>query len=402
MTPSEPLPATPRGRPAPIRPEIEELQDSGIVQVWRLGFEVPDVIGLWVGEGDLPTPAFICEAAAAALRAGETFYTHKRGIPELRCALIDYHERIYGVTLDDARLAVTSSGMNAMMLAMQTIAGAGDNVVAVTPVWPNIFATVEIMGAQVRHVPLTPSAPGWSLDLDRLFGSCDARTRAIYVATPGNPTGWVMPQAQQRAVLDFARERGIWVLADEVYGRIVYDPPAGGRRAAPSFLELAEPEDSLFVVNSFSKAWAMTGWRIGWLVAPARAMNCIDRLIEYNTSGGQAFLQRGCVAALQDGEGFVAEMVERCRQGRDLVLQRLGGMRRVRIVRPQAAFYVMFQVDGMRDSLDFAKRLVREARVGLAPGSAFGPAGEGHLRLCFASSTGRLSAAMDRLQAVLD
>ncbi len=402
MTTSRPLPAASARPVAPIRPEIEELEDSRIVQVWRLGFEVPDVIGLWVGEGDLPTPSFICEPAIAALRSGETFYTHKRGIPELRQALIDYHARLYGVRLDDSCLAVTSAGMNAMMLAVQTVVGAGDNVVAVTPVWPNIFATIEIMGGEVRHVPLTPAPFGWSLDLDRLFASCDARTRAIYVASPGNPTGWVMPREQQRAVLDFARRRGLWVLADEVYARLVYDVPAGGGMAAPSFLELAEPEDSLFVVNSFSKAWAMTGWRVGWLIAPPRAMGFIDRLIEYNTSGGQAFLQRGCVAALNDGEGFVAEMVARCRAGRDLVLQRLGGMRQVQVVRPEAAFYVMFRVEGMRDSLEFAKRLVRKSRVGLAPGSAFGPGGEGHLRLCFATGTDRLSEAMDRLQQVLD
>ena len=396
MTPD---PALLRCSPLPIRPEMAELRESKIVEVWQLGFKIPDVIGLWVGEGDLPTPAFICEPAIAALRGGETFYTHKRGIPELRHALIDYTRRIYGVRLKDDRLAVTSAGMNAMMLAMQTIIGPGDNVVAVTPVWPNIFATVEIMGGHMRYDPLIPGAAGWSLDLDRLFDACDARTRAIYVATPGNPTGWVMPEGQQRAVLDFARRRGLWIIADEVYGRLIYDD---GRAAAPSFLELAEPEDALYVVNSFSKAWAMTGWRIGWLTMPAAVMPMIDQLIEYNTSGAQPFLQRGCVAALNDGERFVAEIVARCRAGRDLVIQRLGGMRKTCVVRPQAAFYVMFQVEGMTDSLAFAKRLVEEARVGLAPGSAFGPGGEGHLRLCFASSTERLSAAMDRLQPLLD
>jgi aspartate/methionine/tyrosine aminotransferase len=382
---------------APIRPEIEALEDSRIVEVWKLGFQVPDVIGLWVGEGDLPTPAFICEEAAAALRRGETFYTYKRGIPELRQALIDYHQRLYGVRLADDRLAVTSAGMNAMMLAMETLIGAGDNAVCVTPVWPNIFATVEILGGTVRHMPLTPTPSGWQLDLDRLFALCDQRTRVIYVASPGNPTGWVMSRAEQQAVLDFCRRRGIWAVADEVYARIVYD----GRAAAPSFLELAAPDDPLVVVNSFSKAWAMTGWRIGWMVAPARLIAMVDKLIEFNTSGAQPFLQRGCVAAITEGEPFVAEMVARYRAGRELVMQRLGGMARVHIVRPVAAYYVMFGVEGMTDSLAFAKRLVHEARVGLAPGSAFGPGGDGHLRLCFASSRERLSQAMDRLEPLL-
>jgi aspartate/methionine/tyrosine aminotransferase len=382
---------------APIRPEIEALADSHIVEVWKLGFQVPDVIGLWVGEGDLPTPAFICEAAAEALRRGDTFYTHKRGIPELRQALIDYHRKIYGVSLADDRIAVTSAGMNAMMLAMESLVGAGDNAVCVTPVWPNIFATIEILGGAVRHLPLDPTPAGWQLDLDRLFAACDGRTRVIYLASPGNPTGWVMPRQQQRDILEFARRRGIWIIADEVYGRIVYD----GAPAAPSFLELATPEDPVVVVNSFSKAWAMTGWRIGWMVMPPRLTAMVDKLIEFNTSGAQPFLQRACVAALEEGEPFVAEMVGRYRAGRELVLQRLGGMCRVRIVRPEAAFYVMFGVDGMSDSLAFAKRLVREARVGLAPGSAFGPGGEGHLRLCFAASPERLSQAMEWLEPAL-
>ena len=385
--------------PSPyIRPEIAEIEESKIAQVWRLGFTVPDVIGLWVGEGDLPTPDFICDAAAAALRAGRTFYTHKRGLPELRQAIIDYTAGLYGVRLADDRVSVTTAGMNAIMLTMQAVVGPGDNVVAPTPVWPNALAAARIMGGKVREVPLIAAAAGWSLDLDRLFDACDERTRAIFIASPGNPTGWLMPREQQRAVLDFCRRRGIWMIADEVYHRFVYD----GRKAAPSFLELAEADDPLIVVHSFSKAWAMTGWRLGWLVTPPAVTRIIDNIIEFNTSGAQPFLQYGCIAALGQGEAFVAQMVERCRVGRELVLQRLGGMRRVRIVRPEAAFYVMFRVEGMGDELAYAKRLVHEARVGLAPGSAFGAGGEGHLRLCFASSTDRLSLAMDRLAPHLD
>jgi len=397
MAPEDILLQPPSQPIAPIRPHIEALEDSRIVEVWKLGFQIPDVIGLWVGEGDLPTPAFICDAAAEALKRGETFYTHKRGIPELRQALIDYHQRIYRIRLADDRIAVTSAGMNAMMLAMECLVGPGDNAVCVTPVWPNIFATIEIMGADVRHFPLDPTPMGWQLDLDRLFAACDERTRVIYLASPGNPSGWVMPRAQQLALLEFARKRGLWIVADEVYARIVYD----GALAAPSFLELAEPDDALVVVNSFSKAWAMTGWRIGWMIMPARLTEVVDKLIEFNTSGAQPFLQRGCVAALTQGEPFVTEMVARYRTGRDLVLQRLGGMRRVHIVRPEAAFYTMFAVDGVTDSLAFAKHLVTETRVGLAPGSAFGPGGEGHLRLCFAASLDRLSQAMDRLEPAL-
>ena len=377
--------------PVKLRREIAQLKDSQIVDVWKMGFSVPDVIGLWVGEGDLPTTRFICDAAAKALQDGKTFYTYKRGIPELRQALIEHHCALYGIEIADERIAVTSSGMNAMMLIIQTLVGAGDNAVCVTPVWPNIFACIEILGGEARHVALRGDDTGWHLDLERLFAACDARTKAIYLASPGNPTGWIMPDAQRRALLDFARRRGIAIISDEVYNRLVYDRPV-----APSFLEIAKPDDPVFVVNSFSKTWAMTGWRVGWMVMPQGLAPQIERLIEFNTSGGQSFLQAGCVAALRDGEDWVKWMVERCRQGRDLVRDRLASMNRVQIVPVEASFYLMLRVAEMGDAVDFCKRLVTEGRVGLAPGTAFGAGGEGYLRLCYAQSNERLSQAMDR------
>ena len=382
--------------PLTIRPEIAELEESKIVEVWRMGFEVPDVIGMWVGQGDLPTPRFICDAATRAMAAGDTFYTHKRGIPELRAALADYQRGLYGVEIADSRIAVTSSGMNAMMLIVQTLVSAGDNIVCVTPVWPNIFAAIQIQGGIARHVPMTGTDHGWELDLQRLFDACDDRTRAIYVASPGNPTGWVMPEQQRRALLDFVRGRGIALIADEVYNRLIYN-----RRVAPSFLEIAKPDDPLFVVNSFSKTWAMTGWRVGWIILPQGLTDQMDRLIEFNTSGGQSFLQAGCIAALREGEPWVKWMVERCKHGRDLVLARLGAMNRVSVIPADASFYLMLRVEEMGDAVEFCKRLVREARIGLAPGTAFGAGGEHYLRLCYAQGEERLSEAMDRLAGFL-
>jgi aspartate aminotransferase len=379
----------------PIRPSIVELEDSKIVDVWHRGFATPGVIMLAVGEGDLPTPKFIADATYRSLLAGETFYTYKRGIPELRAALIRYHRRHWGVELADERIAVTSAGMNAMMLAMEAAMGAGDNLVAVSPVWPNIFATAQILGGEVRMVALDREQDGWRLDLDKLFAAVDSRTRVIYAASPGNPTGWIMPADQLSAVVEFCRAKNIWFLADEVYNRLVYDRPL-----APSVLQFAGPEDPVLVVNSFSKTWAMTGWRLGWMVMPLGMVPVIEKLLEFNTSGAQAFLQRGAVTALDEGEAFVAEQAQRCRAGRDLVIQRLGGMRRVRLTRPEAAFYLMFQVEGESNSHDLALRLVDEARVGLAPGAAFGTGGEGYLRLCFAASRERLAEAMDRLEPV--
>ena len=381
----------------PIRAQIEELEDSKIVDVWRRGFGVPGLIMLGVGEGDLATPKFIADAAYRSMLGGETFYTYKRGIPELRKSLAGYHKRHWGVDIADERIAVTSAGMNAMILIMEMALNAGDNMVAVSPVWPNIFATAQIMGADVRMVALANDGRGWALDLDKLFAACDERTRVIYAASPGNPTGWVMSADEQAAVVEFCRRKRIWFIADEVYGRLIYDRPL-----APSALELARPDDPVIVVNSFSKTWAMTGWRLGWMVMPLGLAPVIERLLEFNTSGGQAFLQRAAIVAIEEGEPFVAEQIDRCRAGRDLVTQRLGGMKRVKVTRTEAAFYLMFQVEGEPDSYRLATRLVDEARVGMAPGAAFGTGGEGFLRLCFAASAKRLGEAMDRLEPFLN
>ena len=386
----------------PLRPEIETLETSGIVELWQMGFGRDDLIPLWVGEGDQPTPAAICEAAAAALGNGETFYTHKRGLPELRQALADYLEGLLGLSLEAERVTISSAGMNGIVLALQATVGAGDNVAVVTPVWPNILSAVQVVGGVVRPVGLDePAEGGFALDLDKLFDAVDSRTRAIFIATPGNPSGWVMPAEQQAAVLAFCRERGIWLISDEVYQRFVYHRPAAERPVAPSILAQAAPEDPVLVANSFSKAWAMTGWRIGWLVHPPSMAETFARLIEYTTSGGQPFLQRACLTALAEGEPFVQAQVERCGRGAELVLQRLGALPRVRIARPQGAFYAFFGVAGVTDSLAFAKRVLAESGVGLAPGSAFGPGGEGHLRLCFAGSTDRLAEGLERLAPLL-
>jgi aspartate/methionine/tyrosine aminotransferase len=394
-------PAAPR-RSARIRSQIEALEESKIVEVWQLGFGRPNLIPLWVGESDLVTPPFIRQAAGKALEEGRTFYSHKRGEPPLREALLGYTNRLYGAPgrpapVDLDRIFVTSAGMNGIMMVMECLIDPGDEVVAVTPVWPNIFAAARIMGAATKPVALTLGPGGWRLDLDKLFAACGPRTRALFINSPGNPTGWMMTGAEQRAVLEFCRKRGLWLIADEVYARFVYD----GRKAAPSFLEIAEAEDDLVVVNSFSKPWAMTGWRLGWLTVPQKLGDALNKVVEFNTSGTAPFLQYGALAAIERGEGFVNEMVERCRTGRELVFQALQAAPRVTLARPEAAFYAFFKVAGVADTVRFCKDVLLKADVGLAPGDAFGPGGEGCVRLCFANSPGRLSEAMRRLTPLL-
>ena len=382
---------------APIRPEVLAIETQQIMQVSTLAMDDPEVIAMWYGESDVRTPDFICEAASAALRRGQTFYTHKWGIPLLRETLATYTGSLYGLEVTTERVSVTSSGMTGIMMLMQALVGAGDNILLIDPIWPNGASAAQIMGADVRRVSLEANSQGdWHLDLDKLVSAVDGRTRLVFVNSPGNPTGWMMERDQQQALLEFCRERSIWIVADEVYGRLVYD-----RNVAPSFLEISNPVDPVVVVNSFSKSWAMTGWRMGWLTHPKRLTEKIGDLVEYNTSGTPEFLQEAGIVAVRDGEKIVAAMVERCRNGRDTASRRLAEMPRVTYSPPTAAFYAFFKIDGMADSLDFAKRLATDYKVGVAPGTAFGPSGEGWLRLCFAQSVDRIDEAMDRIERAL-
>jgi len=382
--------------PAGARAVVEDIAASKIREVANAGMGLKDVITLWYGEPDLPTPDFICQAAAASMARGETFYTENLGVPELRQALAGYLSRLRERPIAADRIAVTASGMSGTNLMQQVLTDPGDNVVVSAPVWPNLIETIRVMGGEPRFAWLRFGNDGWSLDLDELFAQVDGRTRAILINSPSNPTGWVMSRADQQAVLDFCRARGIWYLSDEVYDRIVYDRPT-----APSVLDIAEPEDRVVAVNSFSKSWCMTGWRLGWLTAPASLMPTLEKMIEFHYSCPAHFSQVAGIAAVEDGEDFVRDTVARYREARDLVIDRLQAMPRVRVHRPDGAFYAFFQVDGMTDSLAMCKRILREGHVGLAPGAAFGEVGEGFIRLCFASTLERLETAMDRLAPAL-
>ena len=381
-----------------VRQAIHDLETSRIADIVALGFGDPEVVALWYGEGDVPTPSFIGEAAAAAMRAGETFYTYKAGLPELRQAIADYLTGLYTRPVAMERIVVTSAGIGALMLVAQALIDPGENLVIVAPIWPNIAAVVSIMGGEPRLVSLDPQpGGGWRLDLDKLIAACDARTKGIFVNSPANPTGWMASAEEIAALTDFARRRGLWIVADEVYNRIVY-----GNHVAPSFLVPAEPDDRLIVVNSFSKTWAMTGWRLGWVVIPPDLLPTMEKLIEFNTSGSPTFLQRAGIAAIRDGEPFVQSFVARCRDAREAAIDALRSCRRVEVARPDGAFYAFLRVAGVTDSASFAKELLVRTKVGLAPGSAFGPMGEGYLRLCFAREPAAIAAAVERLRPMLD
>ena len=383
-----------------MRSAIADLPASKIREVANAGIGRSDVLAFWFGESDEVTPAFVRDAAIESLQRGETFYAHNLGMAELREALARYASALHR-PLDASRIAVTSSGVSALMIAMQALAGAGDEVVAVVPVWPNLTAQPAILGARVTRLALRAQAGVWRLDLDELRRTVTPRTRVLLVNAPNNPTGWTLTRAEQQAILEHCRATGTWIIADEVYERLYYADAGSG--AAPSFLDLAEPEDRLVVAHSFSKSFLMTGWRLGWLVVPPALLDAIGKLIEFNTSCAPVFVQRAGLAALHGAADFVPGLVARLKGCRDTLLPLLAALPRVQVATPAGGMYAFFRVEGEDDSLAFAKRLVAEAGLGLAPGAAFGPEGEGWLRWCFASrEPGRLVEGVARLRAALD
>ncbi|UCI07432.1 pyridoxal phosphate-dependent aminotransferase [Mesorhizobium sp. B1-1-8] len=375
-----------------LRTEARAAPESGIVAVVNHGRLREGLIPLWAGEGDLPTPQFISNAAARGLANGETFYTWQKGIPELRQALSRYYARHFGRTFAEEEFIVTGSGMHAIQLAIDALADAGDEVVYLSPAWPNFAAAAGVAGAVPVPVVLDQSGNGWSCDVEKIAAAVTPRTKALFINTPSNPTGWTADRETLQAILDLAHERGLWIIADEIYSLFHY-----GHGRAPSFLDIASAEDRILFVNSFSKNWAMTGWRVGWIKTHPSLQQVFENLIQYSTSGVAQFMQRGAVAALDEGDGFITEQVERARAARDLVCDILGATGKARFTVPQGAFYLFFTVDGIADSRTAAFDIVDNANVGLAPGTAFGPGGEAFLRLCFHRRLDQLEEAANRL-----
>ena len=379
-----------------MRQVILNLAESRIREVANAGMARSDVLAFWFGESDEVTPDVIRQAAIASLQKGETFYSQNLGLPELRHAVAEYMSALHGpIWLD--RLAITSGGVNALMLAVQQLVDAGDEVVAVTPVWPNLMAQPAIMGAHLRCVPLTPRDGQWQLDIGALLSAVTAKTKVLIVNAPNNPTGWTLTREEQQQILDHCRQTGTWILADEVYERLYFEPSANG--CAPSFLDVAAPDDRLVVVHSFSKSFLMTGWRLGWLVMPPDMTPQISKLIEFNTSCASVFTQRAGIAALHHTHEITPSVVAHLKLCRDTLIPLLQAVPGVQVAPARGGMYAFFKLAGHPDSLQTAKRLVLEAGLGLAPGEAFAPEAQGWLRWCFASrDLQRLVQGVDRLQ----
>jgi aspartate/methionine/tyrosine aminotransferase len=373
---------------------INRMPASKVREIANSGFGREDLLRFWFGESDQPTPDYIRRAAIRGLEADEVFYTHNNGRADLRQSLGNYLDRLHGRDFAAERLSITSSGVSALVVAMQVLLDPGDRVVVVTPVWPNVTQIPAALGADVLRVAITHGNTGWTLDLDRLLDAVTPATRLLILNSPGNPTGWTLTAEQQQAILDHCRRLGVWILADDVYERLML---GDGTASAPSFFALADAQDRLFGANSFSKAWLMTGWRLGWLVAPAGLEEQIGKVIEFNTSCAPGFIQSAGIAALEQGEPHIRALKDTLTRNRDMLIAGLQTLPGVVAPSPPGGMYAFFRVAGFPDSMALAKRLVTEAGLGLAPGAAFGPEGEGWLRWCFSSAPDGLAKGVQRL-----
>ena len=374
-----------------IREDIALLEQNGITAVALPRLDDPKVIPLWFGEGDRVTPDFIRQVAKDALDDGQTFYAHTRGRPELRDAIRTYLDNLYGTSLHPDRISVPGSTMLCVTIAAQMALNKGDEALIVSPHWPNIQITYAVTGAKVNVVRQRETATGWALSADEIIAAVTPGTRSIFVNTPCNPTGWVMGREDQIKLLAHCRANNILLIADEVYHRHYYSA-----HAAPSFVEIAADDDPVVVVNGFSKAWAMTGWRVGWVVAPVEQATHWALMSECFNTGTTVFTQSACIAALEQGEAFISQLKDQYREGRQIVLDMVRDHPAIELLPPEGAFYAFMKIKGVQSSLKFAEQLLAEEDVGVAPGYTFGPGNNENIRICFALSHDRLREGLAR------
>jgi aspartate/methionine/tyrosine aminotransferase len=379
----------------------EKVPYSRIRELAEMAMSMDGVLRLYFGESNLPTPAFIKRAAVRAMDEGYTFYTENAGLPSLRRAIAAHYRRLHAAALDPAgEIVVTASGVQALNVAIRCVLGPGDEALVLSPVWPNGVSNVAMANGVAHQIPHFLCGHRYRVDFEALAAAVRPRTRVLIYTSPSNPLGWVASEDEQRQLLDFARRRDLWLIADEVYDRIYY----GGARpgvAAPSILSKATRDDAVIVIQSFSKSYCMTGWRLGWLVARRDVAGKAAQLNEFIVSHAPSFAQKAGEIALAEGEEELALMIGRLQHNRDLCLEALSGLAGVTVPAPEGAFYVFPRIDGLDDSFAFCKRLLEERRVGLAPGVAFGPGGEGSVRICYAAERAVLEPALERLRRFL-
>lgn len=387
--------------PARVAASAESVPYSRIRELAERAMRMPGVLKLYFGESNIPTPDYIKQAAWEALEQGYTYYTENAGLPSLRAALARHYRRLHKVELDPEReIVITASGVQALHVAIRAVLDPADEAIVLTPAWPNGAANVRLAGGTPREIPHALCGDRYGVGFDALRSVLTDRTRLLIYTSPSNPLGWVATPQEQARLLEFAREHELWLLADEVYERLYWRAPALGE-PAPSILRLATREDAVIVVQSFSKSYSMTGWRVGWLVARADLAQKAAQLNEFIVSHAPSLAQKAAETALECGEAELRDMLARLKENRDLALSALRRMPGVQVPEPEGAFYLFPRIEGVRDSFEFCVRLLEETGVGLAPGVAFGAGGEGSVRLCFAAERGILEEALGRLERYL-
>jgi aspartate aminotransferase len=383
--------------PAKLAQSVLAVPHSRIRELADIAFGMDGVLRLYFGESNQPTPAYIKQAAARALDAGFTFYTENAGLLSLREALADYYQRMHAVSLDPRReIVVAASGVQALNVAIRCVLDPGDEALILTPAWPNGASMVAMSNAHPIEIPQPLCGDSYEIDWQTLEAAVTPRTRLLLYTSPSNPLGWVATPEDQDRLLGFCRAHGLWLVADEVYERLWYDTEYPGT-PVPSILRKVTRDDAAIAIQSFSKSYCMTGWRVGWLVARADVAQKAAQLNEFIVSHAASFTQKAAETALADGEPGISAMVETLRGNRDYCIDAMKRMPRVTVPRPDGAFYLFPRIDGVTNSFEFCKRLLLETRVGLAPGVAFGAGGEGSIRICYAADRAILEPAMDRL-----
>ena len=384
--------------PASLASTLQSVQPSRIRELADIAFGMEGVLRLHFGESNLPTPQYIKDAATQALSDGYTFYTENAGLPSLRQALARKYVDLHNVELDpESEILITASGVQALNVAIRCAVDPGDEAIVLTPNWPNASAIVSMFSAAPREVPLCPSGDGFEIDFDAVASALSPRTRLLVYASPSNPLGWVATPDDQSELLDFCRQHGLWLMADEVYERIYYEG-----RVAPSILRLCSRDDAVIVVQSFSKTYCMTGWRLGWVVSRPDLVKQATQLNEFIVSHAPSMVQRAGEIALDQGEDEIVPMVEALTDRIGFCYEALSGAESLSVPRPRGAFYLFPRVSGLKDSFAYAVALLNEQKVSVAPGVAFGNGGEGCFRICCAADRSVLEPAMDRILQFVD
>lgn len=353
-----------------------------------------DITPLWFGESAWPSPQLCVDAAVGALQNNDHFYQPNSGKMTFRESICNYQTRLWGKNFETSRITVTASGMQGIALVAQALVSQGDKIVCIEPTWPNVIEAFRLSGAQISTQNLEVKNGKWALDLDKFITLLTPNTKAVVINSPHNPTGWTMPQDEMKTLFEHCQKHGIWLVSDDVYARLYQHG-----NCAPSFMQWADENDRVISINSFSKAWSMTGWRLGWVCAPKQLEQTMAMLTEFNIAGPAGFIQQAGIKMLDEGEDEITLLKSRLVDGYAIAANKLQAMQGVEFIQPDGAFYCFFKVNGMKDSLTTAKNLLKVAQVGVAPGAAFGQAGEGYLRICYAQPPELLASALERLSA---